>query len=76
LWVTTMSGYKGIDVWAQFIYKEGIGFKVELRSKNFAVNEFARKYNGGGHKNAAGCRVSNFKQLKELIADLNKDLDK
>ena len=36
-------------------------FKVSLRSKgDFDVSEVAKKYGGGGHKSAAGCRVDNI----------------
>ena len=41
---------------------------MSFRSKgNFDVNQFARRYfNGGGHKNAAGGKVTDL-NLKETI---------
>lgn len=46
--------------------------KVSLRSRGeVAVNEIARRYDGGGHKNAAGC-IMPF-SLQESIARIESD---
>ena len=34
------------------------------------VQEVAKKYGGGGHIQAAGCRVNSFEETDKIIADL------
>lgn len=68
-----------IDISALFVEKDGF-VKLSFRSKgDFPVNEFARKYfGGGGHKNAAGgeyyesldCTVNHF------LESLRKESDR
>jgi phosphoesterase RecJ-like protein len=36
--------------------REG-GFKVSLRSSGFPVNKVAALFDGGGHRQAAGCTI-------------------
>lgn len=62
----------GIDVIILFIeYSNGI--KVSLRSEKVDVLQICKKFNGGGHKNSAGCIIQDTlenvknKILKELI---------
>ncbi len=52
------------------------GVKISFRSKGeIPVNELAKLYGGGGHKNAAGARV--FKvQLNEMVQKVLKDVEK
>ncbi|MFO7810075.1 MAG: bifunctional oligoribonuclease/PAP phosphatase NrnA [Candidatus Delongbacteria bacterium] len=53
-----------------FIRKNGDDFyKLSLRSKgDFNVSEFASKWNGGGHKNAAGIKFyGSFEELEVTI---------
>ena len=56
--------------WARtkFFIEFNDGIKISFRSKyNFDVNKFARlHFNGGGHKNAAGGKVTDL-NLKETI---------
>ena len=58
---------KGV-VFSVFFIEFDDGIKMSFRSKgNFDVNQFARRYfNGGGHKNAAGGKVTDL-NLKETI---------
>ncbi|MFW8601640.1 DHH family phosphoesterase [Desulfobacterota bacterium M19] len=43
------------------------GISVSMRSKGDCdVAEVARKFNGGGHRNAAGCKFKNGETLKEV----------
>ncbi len=46
------------------------GFKVSLRSKNILpVHHFAARFGGGGHRNAAGIRISDksLAEMKDII---------
>ncbi|WP_234978597.1 DHH family phosphoesterase [Anaerosalibacter sp. Marseille-P3206] len=51
-------------------YKEN-EIKLSLRSKNIVdVSEICFKFNGGGHKRAAGCTIfDNIKNVKNIISD-------
>ena len=51
-------------------YKNGI-YKFNIRSRGPVVNSIAERYNGGGHKFAAGARVTD----RELVDKLLKELD-
>ncbi len=47
-------------------------FKFNIRSRGPIINEIAEKYNGGGHKFAAGARVKTSEEVDMLIADLEQ----
>ncbi|HEY9165281.1 MAG TPA: bifunctional oligoribonuclease/PAP phosphatase NrnA [Candidatus Kryptonia bacterium] len=52
------------------------GVKISFRSKgDVPVNELAKFYGGGGHKNAAGARIHNA-GLAETISTVLKDVSK
>ena len=58
---------KGVVFSAFFVeYKDGI--KISFRSKNnFDVNKFSRNhFNGGGHKNAAGGKITDMDLVKTI----------
>ncbi len=57
---------EGVKIGLLFIeLKEG--FKVSFRSKgNIAVNKLAAEFGGGGHINAAGARILNYK-LNDML---------
>ena len=44
--------------------------KVSIRSRGPVVNIIANKYNGGGHKLAAGCRIKNEDDVDKLLEEL------
>jgi phosphoesterase RecJ-like protein len=53
-------------------------YRVSLRSKgDINVARVAEKFGGGGHKNAAGCRVEGVweEKEKEILAELTKAVD-
>lgn len=68
--VNTMSGIRGIDVWANFTEDEDNKIIVELRSSKYNVNQVAVKYGGGGHIKASGVTVDTFEVVDEIIKDL------
>lgn len=71
--VSIMSGIKGIDVWANFTEDVDGKIIVELRCNNkYNVNGIALKYGGGGHKQASGCTLSCYDDIKNVLADLEK----
>lgn len=45
--------------------------KVSIRSRGPVVNEIAERYNGGGHKMAAGARIHEDAEIKSLIEELD-----
>lgn len=48
---------------------------VSFRSKDFDVNPIASKFNGGGHKNAAGAKLrGDFEAEKERLIEYCKEL--
>jgi len=67
---------EGIEV-AIFVRKYNDVNRVSLRSNNIDVNEVAKVFNCGGHKNAAGISSTmEFNLLKEkLIEEVGKKID-
>ena len=60
-----------MKVWALFTETaDGGMYDGSLRSKYAAVNEIASRYNGGGHRNAAGVKNLTPQQLNEIITEL------
>ncbi|BDV02570.1 MAG: oligoribonuclease [Candidatus Hepatoplasma vulgare] len=48
-------------------------YKISLRSKSKPINKVANKFNGGGHKNAAGAKAKNKREIKKMIGELEKN---
>lgn len=70
-----INGYNFIDeilVW-MFVTedKKNNQYKISIRSRGPIINEIASKYNGGGHKYAAGARVNNIDDVDKLIKELS-----
>ena len=45
--------------------------RVSIRSRGPEINQIAEKYNGGGHKQAAGAKLKSFDEAMNLINDLD-----
>ena len=45
--------------------------KVNIRSNGPVINTVAEKYNGGGHKFASGIKLSDVKDVKKVLKDLD-----
>lgn len=73
-YVNLLSNIKGYPIWCSFSERENGQIRCELRSINpeYNVQVVASKYGGGGHIQAAGCRVSSFEEVNNLLDDLNK----
>jgi bifunctional oligoribonuclease and PAP phosphatase NrnA len=67
-----LSQISDVDVTVLFYEKEDKKTKVSLRSKNTDVNEFARRFNGGGHTNAAG--ISSEKPIAQVVKEITEQL--
>ena len=72
-WVKKPTGVKIV------VYFREIGtekYRLSLRSDVIDVNQIARKYGGGGHRNASGCEVTgSLADVKTIILqDIKKDL--
>ena len=68
----------GVEVSIFIRESEGI-YRISLRSNGKVnVNEIAKRHDGGGHKMAAGIKMSgNYSEIKELmIAEATKEIEK
>jgi phosphoesterase RecJ-like protein len=67
---------KGINISVLYSQLESKHFKVSLRSKGrINVEKVARKFGGGGHINAAACRIKgDIEEVKALIAQGIKEI--
>jgi len=65
---------KGIDISVLYSQLKNKYFKISLRSKGqINVERVARKFGGGGHINAAACRIEgNIEEIKILILEAIK----
>lgn len=67
------SNLKECPIWVAFTedIERGI-WAVSIRSRNIAINEVAKKFNGGGHLNAAGAKTSSYEETLKIIEELDK----
>ncbi len=68
-----------IDVGLVFIETDNGAVKVSLRSHgDVYVNQVAKKFDGGGHKNAAGCRINMppYKAIEAVLMETQQLLNK
>ena len=61
-------------IWVFFSESESGLVRVEFRSKGVPVQPTAVKFGGGGHVQAAGCRLDTLEDYKYVIDDLDKVL--
>ena len=69
--VNCIANIKDVHIHAHFAEVEEGVIRVELRSKKIPVNFIATKYGGGGHKLASGAQVKSFKDVENMIMDIN-----
>ncbi|AEM69017.1 DHH family phosphoesterase [Mycoplasma putrefaciens] len=71
----TMAGISEIKIWFTVIeYQDQL--KLSLRSRDYEVNKIAQKYNGGGHRLAAGAKLVSLEEVPTLILELEELLIK
>lgn len=74
--VNLLSDIEKVKVWAFFSQDEhDQTIKISIRSRYYAINQIAMKYNGGGHKLACGVKVDNWDEVDKIIGDINKMLE-
>lgn len=66
--ITSISTIKECPVWALIIENDEL-IRIRLRSRGPAINELAKRYNGGGHKMASGGKLKNWRELDQFIID-------
>jgi len=75
--VNNFNNIKEIFCWALVTYDEKLKlYKVNIRSRGPEINKIAEKFNGGGHKLAAGARIENPLDVDKLIRELDKECKK
>ena len=64
---------EGIYVWL-FVTEDvkNNNFRVSIRSRGPIINSVAEKYNGGGHKYAAGAKLFDINDADKIINDLDE----
>lgn len=73
--VSELNSIKGSLIWIAFIDNKAKNqIRVRLRSRFIAIDELANKYNGGGHKMAAGATVYSKQEIESLVNDADKIL--
>ncbi len=66
---------KEIIVWATITEDvKNNQYRVSIRSRGPEINKIAEKYNGGGHKMAAGVRVKTLEEALEVMKELDSYL--
>lgn len=72
--VNSVSGIKGSPIWVFFSEADNGLVRVEFRSKGVPVQPTATKFGGGGHLQAAGCRLDTLEDYKYVVDELDKVL--
>lgn len=70
--VNLLSNIENYPIWAFFVEDSKGDIRVELRSNKYFINDIAAKYNGGGHKFAAGTKLKTWDNVIKIINDLEK----
>ncbi|AGM26596.1 phosphoesterase RecJ domain-containing protein [Spiroplasma syrphidicola EA-1] len=68
LWVNILGDIKGAKIWMMFVESKDY-IRIEFRSRYFAVNKIASKFNGGGHQVAAGAKVYDWASVELVIQE-------
>lgn len=71
--INTMAGIEGYPIWALFIESDN-EIRIRLRSNGPEIESIARKYNGGGHAQAAGAKIDSFASLDIFVKDVDEHL--
>ncbi len=71
--VNNLNSISEVLVWVMVSedVKNGL-YKFNIRSRGPIVNTVAEKYNGGGHKYAAGARVKTMEEVERVLGDLDQ----
>lgn len=69
--VNTLSNIKGYPIWVFFAEADNGMVRVEFRSKGVPVQPTAVQFGGGGHAQAAGCKLDNLEDHKYVVKALD-----
>ncbi len=69
--VNCLSMMKEYPIWATFCESNEGLIRVELRAKNYNVQQVAVKFGGGGHLCASGCRLNKLEDCQKVIDELS-----
>ena len=69
--VNQMADIEGVPIWANFTEDDDGDIQCELRSKTLNIVDIAKKYGGGGHRNACGCTVKSWAITNQILHDLD-----
>ena len=72
--VNTFSNIAGIEVWCSITEDpnpKDYCWRISIRSKKLDISPIARKWGGGGHKQASGARIANLTELDAFVKDLD-----
>ena len=70
--LSTFANIKEIGIWCSISEDpEGGIYWVSIRSKRTKISDIARKYQGGGHDLASGCKLNSIDELESFINDLD-----
>lgn len=75
-YVNILSGIEEYKIW--MAVTENVvdhNWRISIRSRDYAVNKVAEKYNGGGHMLASGAKLTSLEQLDSLLQDLKETIN-
>lgn len=75
-YVASLANIRGVYIWTTLYFDARYKtWRGSIRSDDIPINHIAEKYNGGGHRFAAGFTLKNLKEYKDLINDLKEYLE-
>lgn len=70
--VSTPGRLAAVRAWLLFVENEDGTYRVHLRSKGPAINELAKRHDGGGHDLASGANAADQAEVNMMIEELAK----
>lgn len=72
--IDNFNSIKGLKIWGIFAYNAETNlYDASIRSiKNYVINDWCSKFNGGGHKNACGIKNLTLKDIDKVLKGLIK----
>lgn len=61
-----------VIAWGIFVEQPEGYYRVRLRSKGPAINELAKRHNGGGHPLASGANARDLNEVKQMFEEIKK----
>ncbi|MDR1697663.1 MAG: bifunctional oligoribonuclease/PAP phosphatase NrnA [Erysipelotrichaceae bacterium] len=77
VYVNMFSNIKEIEVWCSITEdKKDNCYRVSIRSKRYPISEVAKKFKGGGHKQASGATLLSLEELNSFLKALDDEIIK